>query len=57
MGCQFHPEFKSRPDRAHPLFFGFVKAALTQLWKLNHDLPAGRIRRAVSFQTSWRDFL
>ena len=28
VGCQFHPEFKSRPDRAHPLFFGFVRAAL-----------------------------
>ena len=28
VGCQFHPEFKSRPDRAHPLFFGFVKAAI-----------------------------
>lgn len=28
VGCQFHPEFKSRPDRPHPLFFGFVEAAL-----------------------------
>ena len=28
VGCQFHPEFKSRPDRPHPLFYGFVKAAL-----------------------------
>lgn len=27
IGTQFHPEFKSRPDRAHPLFRGFVKAA------------------------------
>ena len=26
---QFHPEFKSRPDRAHPLFRGFVGASLT----------------------------
>ena len=25
---QFHPEFKSRPNRPHPLFAGFVKAAL-----------------------------
>ena len=25
---QFHPEFKSRPDRPHPLFCGFVRAAL-----------------------------
>ena len=28
MGCQFHPEFKSRPLAPHPLFSGFVKAAL-----------------------------
>jgi CTP synthase len=25
---QYHPEFKSRPNRAHPLFRGFIKAAL-----------------------------
>jgi CTP synthase len=28
MGCQFHPEFKSRPASPHPLFSRFVKAAL-----------------------------
>ncbi|MCF8008531.1 MAG: CTP synthase, partial [Halanaerobiales bacterium] len=28
VGTQFHPEFKSRPNRPHPLFIGFVKAAL-----------------------------
>ena len=28
VACQFHPEFKSRPNRPHPLFFSFVKAAL-----------------------------
>ena len=28
VGCQFHPEFLSRPDRPHPLFWGFVAAAL-----------------------------
>ena len=27
-GVQFHPEFKSRPNRAHPLFKGFIAAAL-----------------------------
>ena len=30
VGVQFHPEFKSRPDRPHPLFRGFVAAALAQ---------------------------
>jgi CTP synthase len=28
LGCQFHPEFKSRPMDSHPLFCGFVQAAL-----------------------------
>ncbi len=28
VGVQFHPEFKSRPNRPHPLFRDFVKAAL-----------------------------
>ena len=28
LGCQFHPEFKSRPTAPHPLFSRFVKAAL-----------------------------
>jgi CTP synthase len=27
VACQFHPEFKSRPLRPHPLFAGFMKAA------------------------------
>ena len=28
VGCQFHPEFTSRPKRPHPLFRAFIKAAL-----------------------------
>jgi CTP synthase len=28
VACQFHPEFKSKPERAHPLFREFVKASL-----------------------------
>ncbi len=28
LGCQFHPEFKSRPQRPHSLFREFIKAAL-----------------------------
>lgn len=30
VGVQFHPEFKSRPLRPHPLFLGLVKACLTE---------------------------
>ncbi|MBQ8577508.1 MAG: CTP synthase [Clostridia bacterium] len=28
VGVQYHPEFKSRPNRPHPLFVGFIKAAM-----------------------------
>ena len=28
IGVQYHPEFKSRPNKAHPLFKGFIEAAL-----------------------------
>ena len=28
IGVQFHPEFKSRPNKAHPLFRGLIAAAL-----------------------------
>ena len=27
VGSQFHPEFKSRPNRPHPLFKAFIEAA------------------------------
>ena len=28
LGSQFHPEFRSRPNRPHPLFMSFVAAAI-----------------------------
>ena len=39
IGVQYHPEFKSRPNRAHPLFFGFVKAALVHSINRTEPLP------------------
>ena len=33
VGVQFHPEFKSRPNRPHPLFAKFIKAALIKSHK------------------------
>ncbi|AKF79803.1 CTP synthetase [Myxococcus fulvus 124B02] len=39
VGCQFHPEFKSKPFAPHPLFSGFIKAALDQ-----RDASAGQVR-------------
>ncbi len=35
LGCQFHPEFKSRPMQPHPLFRAFIRAALA------HKVAAG----------------
>jgi CTP synthase len=33
LGCQFHPEFKSRPMAPHPLFSSFIRAALDEALK------------------------
>ena len=35
LGCQFHPEFKSRPMSPHPLFSAFIKAALNHAMQNN----------------------
>ena len=37
MGCQFHPEFKSKPFKPHALFAGFISAALNFHRGLNQD--------------------
>jgi len=36
LGCQFHPEFKSRPMNPHPLFRDFIGAALKNALSRNH---------------------
>ncbi len=43
LGCQFHPEFKSRPHDPHPLFVRFVRAALQR-----------RVQRATAAEVSDR---
>lgn len=30
VACQFHPEFRSKPDKPHPLFVRFITAAITK---------------------------
>ena len=43
VGCQFHPEFKSRPVHPHPLFSRFVAAAVARAAKAHADeAPARR---------------
>jgi len=39
LGCQFHPEFKSRPTRPHPLFQAFVKATIEQQERVTEPGP------------------
>ena len=37
VGVQYHPEFKSRPNKPHPLFLGFVGAALEKSEKIKNE--------------------
>ena len=43
LGCQFHPEFLSRPNRPHPLFSALVQAAA------EYRAEIGRFRQASAF--------
>jgi CTP synthase len=43
LGCQFHPEFKSKPLEPHPLFSAFIGAALDH--KKNKSRPASEMQR------------
>ena len=36
LGCQFHPEFKSKPLEPHPLFVNFIKASYANRLKSKH---------------------
>ena len=44
LGCQFHPEFKSRPMDSHPLFRGFIDAA-SQYRKAVREVPRMKVVR------------
>ncbi len=37
--CQFHPEFKSKPFQPHPLFTGFIRAAIASFQQRGKDKP------------------
>ncbi|HYC78965.1 MAG TPA: CTP synthase, partial [Planctomycetota bacterium] len=47
LAVQFHPEFKSKPTRPHPLFRGFVRAALAQKSVSASPAPSGSQVREV----------
>jgi CTP synthase len=44
IGCQYHPEFQSKPNKPHPLFKGFIQACL--------ERQTGRATRAQADQES-----
>ena len=46
VGCQYHPEFQSKPNKPHPLFKGFIQACLAR--------QAGRATHARADQESPR---
>src|SRR5689334_5904993 len=46
LGCQYHPEFQSKPNKPHPLFEGFIQACL--------ERQVGRATRARADQESPR---
>jgi CTP synthase len=50
VGVQFHPEFRSRPNRPHPLFKNFVGAALNNLPEgAQRQLPLdGAVEREIA---------
>jgi len=47
VGCQFHPEFKSRPTEPHPLFKEFVKASIAhKSFPVEREDSGGKRRRS-----------
>ena len=44
LGCQFHPEYKSKPTEPHPLFVSFIEAALVEQTRRAGEIRAGARR-------------
>lgn len=43
LSCQFHPEFRSKPFAPHPLFVGFIEAALSR----NLEIARNKEKQAI----------
>ena len=52
LGSQFHPEFQSRPNRPHPLFRDFIRAAIEysthQTPEISQPETTGEVEEIVS---------
>lgn len=49
IGVQFHPEFKSRPDNPHPLFFGLIRTALKRRQAYESQQKLSKFAGKLSF--------
>ena len=47
LGCQFHPEYKSKPTEPHPLFVSYIAAALAEQQRRERGRDAAGGRRAA----------
>jgi len=55
LGCQFHPEFKSKPLEPHPLFAAFIGAALEhKKQKLRHAAAVSEPKHAPALRVAPR---
>lgn len=50
IGSQFHPEFKSRPNKPHPLFLGLIQAAKAR--RLERSATEEAVRQAPQGEES-----
>ncbi len=50
LGCQFHPEYKSKPTAPHPLFVSYIRAALEEQARRKDP---DRTRERESIQPTW----
>ena len=55
VGCQFHPEFKSRPMTPHPLFVHFIEAAVAQSKRRNWEKQKGQAVQQTPLQAPSTD--
>ena len=58
LGCQFHPEFKSKPLDPHPLFVSFIRAAYEHRLRdeatSERDEAAAAVRESASDERGWK---
>jgi CTP synthase len=55
LGCQFHPEFKSKPLAPHPLFAAFVGAAVRHRQGLDRPAVKTSVSAAATAETAGQD--